>query len=848
MVISALIFNCYRLPLLTCASLAIAAGLQDALSYANKAYAKCAGASRHPSSMTCCPCKAANIAAQAMAKCARARGSKDDITVLVVNLQQQCACKATRGPHNSPVCSLQQQQQQPEGSERNHRHHHHGHHHSHSRSHSHSSSRTHSRSHSRRQSRDGQAHAEGLEGAQGGVAAAIAAARLGFSGDGGGGGPETGVGEGQQGAPAAASSPRMQPQLALDEKVSECEPAASAAAAGGRQGMGSQLQKSDVVILPAADIREVGGGRGDAGGRRMIGRSWSTLEHSPVVMIPNAGGQGEEEFQEEEIMAEGPVMRSASPAAPSYEAIAVPGKEQPGVSSSEQMHIGLSSGFQRNVGLGEGGPPPAAAAWATGAAPSSSIRSHGDQSSVPGVEAASALAAAAAGAATPVAAPLAPVLAASPGAASGQGCKGAAGGGISSSADMDEGVVERNSSLNVSTSNRSSAAGSTGAAAWSPFKTGTTAVKGVPRPSAASGQAAATVAAAAGQCASPRVCPTTSTAELLVRGLSLRKGDLASSWQGKAGGSGVASESRGSGSAQQQLQQLGLPLDQQQQQELLSPFDQQQERIRSSMDAVAVPCQCHGHEQQHSLQELQAACRCHLQQQRSQEQQQGGSGDLSQQQWLSLRRLFSGVGSVQQKGSQQLEGKETGRKSSFVGKEQEQQQGVGAGGSGGVKALDGNAVVDMDISTAARAGQVELDDARRVSGGNGASAGPFSPFQAQSVLDFSRDPGLWGSRGGSRDGRSSMAGSPMRMVVGQVEGKGKQGVPRSNSRSPYASPVRARRAGSLGEKRAASCSESGEFGRGSSLPHRRLSQGGSCGMGLGELDGHLGADMLVVPT
>jgi hypothetical protein len=54
----------------------------------------------------CASCSIGRAAAQALAKCARGRNSRDDITVLVVNLEAPCSCLKLVGAHNTSTSSL----------------------------------------------------------------------------------------------------------------------------------------------------------------------------------------------------------------------------------------------------------------------------------------------------------------------------------------------------------------------------------------------------------------------------------------------------------------------------------------------------------------------------------------------------------------------------------------------------------------------------------------------------------------------------------------------------------------------------------------------------------------------
>jgi hypothetical protein len=421
---------------------------------------------------------------------------------------------------------------------------------------------------------------------------------------------------------------------------------------------------------------------------------------------------------------------------------------------------------------------------------------------------------------------------------------------------MDEGVgggtgmkVCKSSSIKISSTGD-------GAAAWSPFKSGSAAPKPLPRLGAATGQSA--LAAAPGQCASPRVCQTVNTAELLVRGSSLRRVELASSsLQVMAGAGGGGSQDVWHPAVAGGFPARGVTSQQQPQQEFNSPFDQpQRQQVAQALTSVPpIPCQCH--EDQHRMQVLHAACMCHLQEQKLHQQQEqqgkqhhpGEGGDLGLQQWGSLRRLFSGVPPTEPLKAMQQQGGQCGSLLGVPGGIQEQQQqlrvmpGQTECNAGIEQVISGGVVDGMEVDIAHGAGQVLY---------GGSTRGPFSPFQPLSVLDFSKEVGLWGSRGVAKDGRSSVEGSPLRASgdTERISVKGRQGMLRPSSRSPYASPVQTRRIGSIGEKRASSCSDGeGVMGRNSSLLPRRLSQGGgSCGLVVGEMDGHMSADMLIVPT
>jgi hypothetical protein len=54
----------------------------------------------------CAACSRSRAAAQALAKCARGRNSRDDITVCVVNLELPCSCLKLVGAHNTSTSSL----------------------------------------------------------------------------------------------------------------------------------------------------------------------------------------------------------------------------------------------------------------------------------------------------------------------------------------------------------------------------------------------------------------------------------------------------------------------------------------------------------------------------------------------------------------------------------------------------------------------------------------------------------------------------------------------------------------------------------------------------------------------
>jgi hypothetical protein len=81
--------------------------LQEAVHYSRELYKREASLPPNPSAKTCLPCRAAHKAAYAMANKARkGRQSRDDITVLVVNLHQACTCNRSVGAHNMSTSSI----------------------------------------------------------------------------------------------------------------------------------------------------------------------------------------------------------------------------------------------------------------------------------------------------------------------------------------------------------------------------------------------------------------------------------------------------------------------------------------------------------------------------------------------------------------------------------------------------------------------------------------------------------------------------------------------------------------------------------------------------------------------